>query len=136
MLKDMLALANFEKTNDPSYFQMLGELSEKVNTIYRGVNIYLTTVCSWFNGFMYYPPAGVIKISDSHAFQMFIEIHGRKKSIEKMKLRTKVLKFMSGCDMRIQFLIQKSILVHYAIHRNNFTVFKPYFNSNGKVSLF
>lgn len=135
MLRDMLALANFEKSGTPGYFQMLGELSAKINTIYRGINIYLTALCSWFDGFMYYPPNGFIKISDSHASQLLVEIHGREKSVEKMKVRCKVLTFLSGCDMRIQSLIQKSIIVHYAIQRKNFTVIKTYFDSNVKVSL-
>ena len=135
ILKDMLALANFEKSGIPSYFQMLCELSAKVNTIYRGINIYLTALCSWFDGYMYYPPNGFIKISDSHAFQLLVETHGREKSFEKMKVRAKVLTFLSGCDMRIQCLIQKSIIVHYAIYRKNFTVFKTYFDEDVKVSL-
>ena len=135
MLKDMLALANFEKSSIPSYFQMLGELSAKVSTIYRGISIYLTALCSWFDGFMYYPPSGFIKISDSHAFQLLVEIYGREKSIEVMKVRSRVLTFLSKCDLRIQSLIQKSIIVHYAIRRRFFTVFETYFDSNDKVSL-
>ena len=109
ILKDLLALANFEKSGIPSYFQMLCELSAKVNTIYRGINIYLTALCSWSGGFMYYPPGGFIKISDGHAFQLLVKTHGREKSFEKMKVRAKVLNFLSGCDMRIQAMKKRSL---------------------------
>ena len=135
MLKDMLTLANFEKVGTPSYVQMLGELSAKVNTIYRGIHVYLNGLGSWYDGFIYYPPNGFIKISDSHAFQLLVEIHGPEKSVEHMKVRSKVVTFLSRCDIRVQNLIHKSIIVHYAIHRKTFTVFKTYFDSNDKASL-
>ena len=85
---------------------------------------------------MYYPPSGFIKISDSHAFQMLVEIHGRENSTERMKVRSRVLMFLSKCDLRIQSLIQKSVIVHFAIRRRFFlSVYKTYFDSNDKVSL-
>ena len=84
---------------------------------------------------MYYPPSGFIKISDSHAFQLLVEIHGREKSIEKMRVRSTILTFLSKCDLRIQSLIQKSVTVHYAIRRKFFTGVETYFDSNDKASL-
>ena len=91
----MLLQVNYEKANDPSYNKMLTNLTHKINTFYRGITIYLTALGSWYDGYMYYPPNGFIKISDSHAYQLLVEIHGEEKSVVLMQRRAEVLFYSS-----------------------------------------
>jgi len=81
MLQNMLELVNYEKANDPRYKEMLANLTYEFNSIFRGLTIYLTALGSWFDGYMYYPPGGVIKISDSHAYQFLVASYGEEKSV-------------------------------------------------------
>ena len=85
MLMNMLQLANYEKANHPSYKKMLTDLTIEVNFIFRGLTIYLVALGSWFDGYMYYPPGGVIKISDSHAYQFLVASYGEEKSVGLMQ---------------------------------------------------
>jgi len=117
MLENMLKLANPGMLNEvPRCNEILSDLACKTNMAFRELTIYLTVFGSWSNGFIYYPPDGFIKNSDSHAYQVWVEILGQDKSLEMMKRRTEVLELLSKYDLRMMALIRISIIVDYAVH--------------------
>ena len=70
MLENMLKIANPGMLNNvPRCNEILSDLAYKTNMAFRELTIYLTVFGSWSNGFIYYPPDGFIKNTDSHAYQ-------------------------------------------------------------------
>ena len=65
---------------------------------------------------MHYPPFGLIKVSDSHSFQLLVEMNGIEKAIELFKMRAKLVRFFSTCGIHIMMLIQVSIIVHFSLY--------------------
>ena len=82
---------------------------------YLGLSIIITTLGSWSNGFMHYPPLGLIKISDSHSFQLLVEMNGVKKTIELFEMRSKIVRFFSACSIHIMILIKISIIIQFSL---------------------
>ena len=91
------------------------KLVKLITKRYLGLSIYITTLGSWSNGFMHYPPLGLIKVSDSHCFQLLVEVNGVKKAIELFKIRNNIVRFFSACSIYIMTLIQMSILVQFSL---------------------
>ena len=47
ILRNMLQRANHEKTYDPCFKAMLTNLANGMNSLFRGLNLYLTAMGSW-----------------------------------------------------------------------------------------
>ena len=100
------------------YAADIDEISRLANLIvnrYLGLSIYITTLGSWTEGFMHYPPFGLIKISDSHVFQLLVELNGIENAIKVFKTRSKIVRFYSGCSIHIMLLIQISIIIQFIL---------------------
>lgn len=54
ILRNMLQHVNHEYCACAGYNEMLTNLSIKINAFYKGINVYLTALGSWFDGYMYY----------------------------------------------------------------------------------
>ena len=91
------------------------KLANLITDRYLGLSIYITTLGSWSNGFTHYPPFGMIKISDSHSFQLLVEMNGIDGAIKLFKNRAKIVRFFSECSIHIMILIQISIIVQFSL---------------------
>ena len=91
------------------------KLANLITDRYLGLSIYITTLGSWSNGCTHYPPFGMIKISDSHSFQLLVEMNGIDGAIKLFKNRAKIVRFFSECSIHIMILIQISIIVQFSL---------------------
>ena len=82
---------------------------------YLCLSIYIATLGSWSNGFMHYPPFGLIKISDSHSFQNLVEMNGIEEATRLYEARSKIVRYFSGCSINIMILIQISIITQFSL---------------------
>ena len=102
----------------PFHASCINDILKLVNSItdrYTGLSIYITTLGSWSNGFMHYPPFGMIKISDSHAFQLLVEMNGTEDATKLYNSRSKIVRFFSACSIDIMVLIQISIIIQFSL---------------------
>ena len=91
------------------------KLANLITDRYLGLSIYITTLGSWSNGCTHYPPFGMIKISDSHSFQLLVEMNGIDDAIKLYETRSKIVRFFSACSIHIMILIQISIIVQFSL---------------------
>ena len=62
-----------------------------------------------------YPPFGIIKISDSHSFQLLVEMDGLENAILLFKTRSKIVRMFSAFSIHIMILIQISIIIQFSL---------------------
>ena len=90
-------LMNVEKTANGT------KIDNLVDTLYKkflGVIVFITTLSSWNNGFLYFPPYGTFRISDSHAFQLLVELHGMEKSVKLFEARNYIARTLSNSTIQ------------------------------------
>ena len=111
----ILTCYSISENSRPAVIDDILKLVSLITDRYLGLSIYITTLGSWADGFMHYPPFGLIKVSDSHAFQLLVQKNGIEPAIELFKIRSKIVRFFSACSIHIMILIQISIIIQFSL---------------------